>query len=258
MIEIKDLYAGYGKKTVLKKINTYFEKGKVTVLVGPNGCGKSTLLKTVIGLNGKDSGTILYDGISAETLSAGMLAKKVAYLPQNRRVPDISVKKMVLHGRFAHLSYPRKYRPEDIEIAEQAIRWAGLEGKEEELVSRLSGGMQQNVYIAMAMAQNADTILMDEPTTYLDAEHQFCLMDQAQKLAKEGKAVVMVLHDLSLALKTADRIIVMSEGRIVKSGTADEMFDSGILSQVFHVEMEKIRTKRGLCYVCFPKSNISL
>lgn len=253
MIEIRNLYAGYGRKTVLKKINTYFEQGKVTVLIGPNGCGKSTLLKTMIGLNKKDTGTILYDGILAETLSAAELARKAAYLPQNRRVPDITVKKMILHGRFAYLSYPRKYCLEDVKIAEQAIKWAGLEGKEEELVSCLSGGMRQNVYIAMALAQNADTVLMDEPTTYLDAAHQFSLMKMAQKLAKEGKAVVMVLHDLSLALKTADRIIVMSEGRIVRSGTPEEIFDSGILSQVFHIEIEKIRTKRGWSYVCLPK-----
>jgi iron complex transport system ATP-binding protein len=110
--------------------------------------------------------------------------------------------------------------------------------------------MQQKVYIAMALAQDADTILMDEPTTYLDIAHQLRLMDMARQLANEGKAVVMVLHDLSQALRTADHVIVMHEGEVVCQGTSDEVYDSGCLQKAFDVEIERIQTKTGWHYIC--------
>ena len=245
MIELKNICAGYEGKTVLKDANVTFEPGKITVLVGPNGCGKSTLLKAVVRINPHTSGSIFVNGTSIEQLSSAKLAQNVAYLAQNKKAPDISVMKMVLHGRFAYLSYPRKYRPQDIEIAKKALEWAGLADETENIVSKLSGGMQQKVYIAMALAQDADTILMDEPTTYLDVVHQLRLMEMARQLAKEGKAVVMVLHDLTQALQIADKVVVLKSGEIIAQGTADEVYENGSLQKAFGVEIEKIETKRG-------------
>ena len=193
MIELKKVSAGYEGKTVVQDATATFEQGKITVLVGPNGCGKSTLLKSVVGIVRHTAGDIVIDGTSLQSMNTKQVAKKVAYLAQNKKAPDISVMKMVLHGRFAHLSYPRNYRTQDIEIARNAICWAGLESETETLVSKLSGGMQQNVYIAMALAQDTETILLDEPTTYLDVVHQLQLMELVRKLAREGKAVVMVI-----------------------------------------------------------------
>ena len=245
MIEIKNVSVGYEGKNVLHDINMKFQPGEITVLVGPNGCGKSTLLKSIVGIVSHSAGEILVDGISNQQMSAKELAKKVAYLAQNKKAPDISVMKMVLHGRFAHLSYPRKYRKQDMEIAWRAICWAGLEAESEINVSKLSGGMQQKAYIAMALAQDADTILMDEPTSYLDVVHQLRLMDMAKQLAKEGKAVVMVLHDLTQALQIADKIVVFKNGTILSQGTPEEVCEDKSLEKAFEVRIEKLKTQRG-------------
>lgn len=245
MIELKNVCAGYEGKTVVKNANVTFEPGKITVLIGPNGCGKSTLLKSVVRINPHTSGEILINDMSIEDFSSAKLAQNVAYLAQNKKAPDISVMKMVLHGRFAYLKYPRKYRPQDFEIAKKALEWAGMANKAEEIVSKLSGGMQQKVYIAMALAQDADTILMDEPTTYLDIVHQLRLMEMAKALAEEGKAVVMVLHDLTQALEIADQVIVLKDGEIIARGSTDEVYECGSLEKAFGIKIEKIKTERG-------------
>ena len=253
MIELKHVCAGYEDREVLHDVTMSFEPGKVTALIGPNGCGKSTLLKTLVRINSHNSGEILVNGKKIETYKPNELAKQVAYLAQSKSAPDISVLRMVLHGRFAYLNYPRRYREEDIAVARKALQWAGLSDLEDENVSRLSGGMQQKVYIAMALAQDAATILMDEPTTYLDVAHQLRLMDMAKQLADGGKAVVMVLHDLSQALRTADRVVVLHDGQIAAEGTPDGVFASGKLQEVFGIGMERVWTKSGWHYFHFSE-----
>ena len=253
MIELKHACAGYEDREVLHDVTMSFEPGKVTALIGPNGCGKSTLLKTLVRINSHSSGEILVNGKKIETYKPNELAKQVAYLAQSKAAPDISVLRMVLHGRFAYLNYPRRYREEDIAVARKALQWAGLSDLEDENVSRLSGGMQQKVYIAMALAQDAATILMDEPTTYLDVAHQLRLMDMAKQLADEEKAVVMVLHDLSQALRTADRVVVLQDGQIAAEGTPDDVFESGKLQEVFGIGMERVWTKSGWHYFHFSE-----
>ena len=245
MIELKNVCAGYEGKEILHDINTTFEKGKITVLLGANGCGKSTLFKALVRINPHSRGQILVDGKEIKTMMISDLAKKVAYLAQNRKAPDISVLKMVLHGRFAHLAYPRKYRPQDLEIAKKSLAWAGLSEVSEEIVSKLSGGMQQKVYLAMALAQDTETILLDEPTTYLDIVHQLRLMEMARRLAEEGKAVIMILHDLSQALEIADKVVVLKEGRVLSQGTAEEVYENGSLEESFGIKIEKIQIEGG-------------
>ena len=245
MIELKNVCAGYEGKTIVKNASVTFEPGKITVWIGPNGCGKSTLLKSVVRINPHTDGEILIEDKTIDNFSSAKLAQNVAYLAQNKKAPDISVMKMVLHGRFAYLNYPRKYRPQDFEIARKSLEWAGMADKSDELVSKLSGGMQQKVYIAMALAQDANTILMDEPTTYLDVVHQLRLMAMAKQLAAEGKAVVMVLHDLTQALEVADKVVVLKAGEIIAQGTADEVYECGSIEEAFGIKIEKIKTERG-------------
>lgn len=248
MIKLVNVCAGYDGEEVLHHVNLEIESGKVTVLVGPNGCGKSTLLKALVRLNPHTSGEITVGGHAIGEYDSASLARRIAYLPQKRNVPDIRVIKMVLHGRFPYLKYPRRYRSEDIAMARKALQWVGLEHLAEENVNRLSGGNQQKVYIAMALAQETPVILMDEPTTYLDISHQLRVMELAKKLAAEGKAVVMVLHDLSLALQNADFVAVMSCGEIVRSGSVDEIYDSGVLDEVFGVKVHRMETGDGWKY----------
>ena len=254
MITIKNLCGGYGDREILHQVSLNLDPGKITALIGPNGCGKSTLLKTLVGINSFTAGEILINDRNIKEMKTTELAKSVAYLPQNKKTPDISVLRLVLHGRVAYLNYPRKYSAEDIRIAREALHWADLEELAEENVAHLSGGMQQKVYIAMALAQNADMILLDEPTTYLDVAQQLKLLDMAKQLAGEGKGVVLVLHDLSQALRIADTVVLMQEGRVVSVGTPEELYESGRLPEVFGVQIERFRTKNGWHYVCDNKS----
>lgn len=248
MIELESLCAGYPGYTVLTDISLAFHPGKVTVLLGPNGCGKSTLLRTVLGLQSKTGGEVLMDGVSTEQLSSRQMAQKVAYLAQFRSVPNITARRMVLHGRFPYLSYPRRYRSEDTEAAQQALVQADALDIADRPMQEFSGGQRQKVYLAMALAQDTETILMDEPTTYLDVRHQLDVMQVACQLADQGKALVLVLHDLCLAMRVADEIAVLSDGHILQSGTPDAIYTSGILDEVFQITLRRIRTESGWQY----------
>ena len=155
---------------------------------------------------------------------------------------------MVLHGRFPYLSYPRQYSKADKEIAKEAMRVTGSTPYEEMNVSELSGGQRQGVYLAMALAQDTETVFMDEPTTYLDISHQLQVMQTAKNLAKHGKAVVLVLHDLALALSGADRVAVFADGQVRSCGTPEEIYQSGVLDKVFHVGVHRVDTQHGKQY----------
>lgn len=248
MIKIQNVCAGYSGKEVLHQMNLNFEPGKITVIIGPNGCGKSTLLKTLIRLNPLLSGSIMVDGRMIEDYSSSALAQKIAYISQSRKTPDISVQRMVLHGRFPYLKYPRRYRPEDFEAANQAMAWVNIETLAEKNVSELSGGTQQKVYIAMALAQDTPIILMDEPTVFLDISHQLKMLNMAKKLANEGKTVVMVLHDLTQAFAYADEIILMDDGCCLMQGTPEEVYHSGKIDAVFNIKFCRISTSDGWKY----------
>lgn len=250
MIELLKVSAGYDGNDVVHDVDLEIKPGQITVLIGPNGSGKSTLLKTIVRIVRQSSGTILIDGKAINEFSSSDLAKEVAYLAQNKKAPDLSVLKMVLHGRFAYLKYPRKYSAKDIEIAKKALSWANMLEYKDTLVSKLSGGMQQKVYIAMALTQDADTILMDEPTTFLDIVHQLRLMEMAKTLANEGKAVVMVLHDLSQALEIADQVVVMKDGKILDIGSAEEIYQNKSIEEAFHVQLKRSEEEGLTHYYC--------
>lgn len=248
MIEVRELCVSYRNTDVLHHVSVEFPIGSVTVLLGPNGCGKSTLLRAVLGLQPRSSGQILVSGETLEKLTSRRLARKVAYLPQSRGIPDISAFRMVLHGRFPYLSYPRRYRREDCQAALEALRLTGAEELAECFLSELSGGQRQKVYLAMAMAQETQAILMDEPTTYLDIQHQLEVMRISRELAARGKCVVLVLHDLCLALRVADRVAVLENGRIACCGTPESIYQSEILNRVFGVRFQRIWTESGWQY----------
>lgn len=248
MIEIKNLTVGYHKIPAVRDISLTICPGEVLALLGPNGCGKSTLLRTLAGLHKPDGGKILVDRIPINRLSSKALAQKISYMAQSRNIPDISAGRLVLHGRFPYLSYPRRYRKEDYEIAQAAMEQTDSLSLFDSPLGSLSGGQRQRVYLAMALAQCTETILMDEPTTFLDIAHQLELMDLVHALAAEKKAIVMVLHDLGLALEYADKIAVMKDGSLLRLGTPEEIYTSGILNSVFGVRMGRTDTEHGWRY----------
>lgn len=248
MIEIKNLCGGYGKNQILNDISLTFREGQITTLTGVNGCGKSTFLKAVTGILPVTSGEISINGKKSSDFSNSDIAKEIAYLPQSRNLPDMTVFNMVLHGRFPHLSYPRKYSKNDIEIAMQAIKEMEIDDLKDRKLTELSGGMRQKAYIAMALAQGSPTILMDEPTSFLDIGFTFKLMGILEELKGKGKNIVLVLHDLLLALKTSDYIAVMDNGRIVAYGTPDEIYSGNFIKEVFGVAVERTETGNGKEY----------
>ena len=248
MIEIKNLSAGYGGKTVLGGVNAKFETGRLTSIVGVNGCGKSTLLKAILGILPPSDGEILIDGAPLTKMSRNGVAKRVAYLSQGMSLPDMTVGQLVLHGRFPYLSYPRRYSAADREIARAAMEAVGISALADMPRSALSGGMRQKTYIAMALAQDTDHILLDEPTTYLDVRHQLELMKLLGRLADGGKSIVTVMHDLPLAFDFSDEIAVLDKGQIITQAPPAELCDSALLYDIFGIRLGRIEGKDKYYY----------
>lgn len=253
MIELRNVSAGYGDKDILQDVSLTIRPGEVMILVGPNGSGKSTLLRTALGMLPKSSGDVFLDGREIGAYSIREIAQRAAFLTQSRTVPNITAYRMVLHARFPYLGYPRQYRPEDRLIAEGALRRMDAWELGNRPMPTLSGGQRQKVYLAMVIAQQTQAVLMDEPTTYLDAAHQFRTMAMARTLAEEGKAVALVLHDLPMALENAHRVAVLEKGKLIKVGTPEEVYSSGVLETVFEVGVFQADTRMGIRYFCMPR-----
>ena len=246
MLELKNISAGYGNKTVLDSVTATFEKGKLTSIIGSNGCGKSTLLKAILGILPISVGEIAIDGNSISRMKRNDIAQKIAYLAQGKNTPDMTVEQMVLHGRFPHLSYPRRYKDLDREIARNAMEEVGVSHLKKEPLFNLSGGMRQNAYIAMALAQDTDYILLDEPTTYLDISRQRELMQLLKRLADNGKGIVTVMHDIPMALDFCDRIAVLQDRKITALDEPSKIYDLDILKDIFGVKI--VRLPNGKFY----------
>lgn len=248
MMELRQLRAGYGEHMVLDGIDLALRPGEVLALLGPNGSGKSTLIRAALGLLPLTGGQVLIDGADAAALSPRQRAQKAAYLPQTRPVPNITALRMVLHGRFPHLTYPRRFRQEDYAAAMAALEQADAACLARRPMPELSGGQRQRVYLAMALAQDAPTLFLDEPTAFLDVSHQLEVGRLAGQLARQGKAVVLVLHDLPLALSTADRLAVLKAGRLLAVDGPEALCADGILNSVFGIELGRVMTDQGWRY----------
>ncbi len=248
MVETVNVTAGYRKVEILHGVNFCAAKGEITTLIGTNGSGKSTLLRVILGFLPFWDGDVRIDGISLKTMSREALARKIAYLPQGKNVPDISAERMVLHGRFPYLRYPRRYGAEDYRIAGTAMVQTGIAKFAHRQMTELSGGMRQKVYIAMALAQQAEVIVMDEPTTYLDIGQQLKFAQMMKQLSSDGKTIILVLHDILLAMKLSDRIAVLQDGRILKCGTPEDILQSGVVERLYGVTVKSLCTETGVQY----------
>lgn len=248
MIELKNLSGGYGGEPKVSGVDLRFPEGEVTAIVGPNGCGKTTLLTMAAGLLSPYGGEVLLRRRNLSEIPRGELAKEVAFLPQSRNIRGITVRRLVMHGRFPYLGYPRRYRDEDRAIADRAIARVGLGDLADRSLASLSGGERQKAYLAMVLAQETGMIFLDEPTTYLDISCQLEIMTLVRTLAEQGRTVALVLHDLNLAMRHADRVAVMNEGRLRLTGTPEEIHKSGALAEVFGVRVGARDTELGRQY----------
>ncbi len=240
MIQFHQISVGYGSRAVVKQVSFIAPRGQITSLIGPNGCGKTTLLKTACNLLRPSGGQVLFMERPVSQLSRRELAQLAALLPQTREIPAITVERLVAHGRYPHLSFGRQLTALDREKIAGAMEWTGVQDLAHRELQTLSGGERQRAYIALALAQDSEILLLDEPTTYLDIDQKYQVMDLVARLRDRGKTVLMVLHDLPLAFAYSDYIAVLGEGELKAFGPAEEVFQAGAAQAVFHVQGKKL------------------
>ncbi len=236
MIKLENVSYTYpGHAHLLQNITTSFEEYKITSILGPNGCGKSTLLKVICRLLQPSSGKVFLRGQDVHKMKNKEFAQQVALLSQINHPPEILVEDLVAYGRYPHQKYGQGLLPQDHQIITQALEQVKATEYRNRMLHRLSGGQRQRAYIAMALAQNTDIIFLDEPTTYLDINIRFEIMELIRTLNEAGKTIIMVLHDLNLALEYSDHIILMNDGKIVNEGTPQQIIKSGDIDRVFDI-----------------------
>ncbi len=225
---------GYADRVVLDNLDVAIPTGVITTVIGPNGCGKSTLLRTLSRLLKPRKGTVLLDGSDIARLKTKDVAKRMGLLPQTPIAPDgLTVADLVARGRHPHQSWVRQWSSDDADVVAKALRMTGVADLAHRPVDSLSGGQRQRVWISMTLAQGTDLLLLDEPTTYLDLAHAIDVIDLVDDLHEGGCTIVMVLHDLNLAVRYSDNLIVMKSGSIVAQGHPSDVITSELLLDTF-------------------------
>ncbi|MGK8505890.1 ABC transporter ATP-binding protein [Nocardia asiatica] len=229
---------GYGDRVVVDGLSLTITPGVVTTVIGPNGCGKSTLLRSLGRLLRPREGRVLLDGKAISTMKTKDVARIVGVLPQSPVAPEgLTVADLVTRGRHPHQSWFRQWSGTDESEVTTALEQTGITDLADRALDELSGGQRQRAWISMALAQGTDILLLDEPTTYLDLAHSIEVLDLVDRLhADLGRTVVMVLHDLNLAIRYSDQLVVMHDGRVVAAGAPDEVVSVALLREVFDLD----------------------
>ena len=253
------LSLGYGSHSIVGNLNLAIAAGRITALVGPNGCGKSTLLKGLARLLKPWSGTVYLDGVAIAKHSTKDIAKRLGMLPQSPVAPEgLTVRELVAQGRYPHQGWFQQWSREDEQFTEQALAITGITELGDRPLDSLSGGQRQRAWIAMALAQNTDILLLDEPTTFLDLAHQIEILDLLYDLNQtQGRTIVMVLHDLNQACRYADDLVVMRQGQIYTQGSPDVVMTETMVSEVFGIASQIVSDPMTGTPMCVPVSRRS-
>ncbi len=249
MIELHHVTAGYGDKPVLHDITAAFQSGELTVIIGPNGSGKSTLAALCMGLVRPMEGKVRWNGRDLQSIPVKERAVTAGLLSQEHPVPSLSVRRLVMHGRFSQVPWPRTYADDDKVLADRALERAGIMDLADCSVAELSGGQRQKAYLAMLLNQDPEMMFFDEPATFLDLPSQKHLEMTMRSLAREGHGVIAVVHDLNTALKLADRILVMEKGQIRFGGTPEQLLASAIPQEVFGARIVPVMVEGTTEYI---------
>jgi len=251
-ISTKNLNISYGNLDIVKDLNLDIPKGKITTIIGSNGCGKSTILKTIARIIQAKSGDIFVNNINIKEQSPKDLAKVMAVLPQSPQAPSgLTVEELISYGRFPHQKGFGKMRKEDEDIVTWALKSTGIEEFRERPMEALSGGQRQRAWIAMALAQQTEILILDEPTTYLDLAHQLEILNLLEELnRKQGTTIVMVIHELNNAARFADHMIGVKKGKVICQGTAHEVMTKENLRELFNIDAEIVEDPRNNKPVC--------
>lgn len=237
-LQTKGVMFGYAHTPVLQDVSVTVPKGKISVILGANGCGKSTLLKTMARLLAPKEGAVLLDGKHLREIPLKQLARQLGILPQSPSAPGgIRVADLIMRGRFPYRTYFGGVTQEDTQAVSRAMELMGVTELADRSVDELSGGQRQRVWIALALAQQTDFLLLDEPTTYLDIAYQLEILERLDMLNKEkGTTIVMVLHDINFAARYADHLFVMKKGRLIREGAPGEVITPDLLRDVYDLE----------------------
>ncbi|MFH9075431.1 ABC transporter ATP-binding protein [Streptomyces alboflavus] len=237
-LEARGITVGYGDAPVIEGLDLWIEAGRITALVGPNACGKSTLLKSLARLLPPAAGSVLLEGADIHRLPTREVARRLGILPQSPLAPEsITVGDLVWRGRHPHRQFGQRRTAADDEAIADALLATGTAELIDRPVDALSGGQRQRVWIALALAQDTPTLLLDEPTTYLDIAHQIEVLDLLADLNEQtGKTIVLVSHDLNQAALYASTIVALRDGRVVRQGPPAQVLDADLVAEVFGLD----------------------
>lgn len=264
MLKIENLNAGYPHKTILHEINLEVPRGSVVALIGPNGSGKTTLVRALSGVLPVVNGQITLDGKNLNTLGAQERARQVAVVPQVRTLPPaFTVQEVVALGRTPYLNWIGQTSDQDHRIVRQAMQQVDLVELADRNIAELSGGEQQRVLLARALAQQTSVLLLDEPTSHLDLQYQVSFLEKVRQLAHpspeeiaagiEKRAVLVAIHDLNLLNRYADRVALLEHGHLLMVGTPTEVLQPHILSPVYHLPLATLRDAENGSLIVYPR-----
>ena len=244
----------YDETVIVEDLSTSIPSGKITSIVGPNGCGKSTLLRSLARLMKPKGGFVYLDGDAIAKLRTREVAQRLGILPQSPEVPEgLTVRELAAQGRYPHQSWLSQWSKGDERAVEKALETTGVVEFADRPLDTLSGGQRQRAWISMALAQETDTLLLDEPTTFLDMAHQLEVLQLLDRLNREeGRTVLMVLHDLNNAARFSQHMIAISRGEVFTSGTPEEVMTAELFRRVFSVEAEVLADPRTGAPMCIP------
>ena len=233
-LEAEGLTLAYDQLVVAQDLSVQIPRASFTVIIGPNGCGKSTLLRALGRTLKPRAGRVLLEGAPISSMKSKDVARRLALLPQSPIAPEsITVGDLVARGRYPHQGILRQWSAADARAVDVALRATEVDELRERFVSDLSGGQRQRVWLAMALAQETDLLLLDEPTTFLDIAHQVEVMDLCARLHAEGRTLVAVLHDLNQAARYATHLVAMRDGRVVAQGRPEDVVTEPLVQEVF-------------------------
>jgi iron complex transport system ATP-binding protein len=253
-LETNRLTLSYGEQPIIENLDLSIPKGKITVLIGGNGSGKSTLLRSMARLLKPDEGAVLLDGAPIAKMSTKEVAKQLAILPQGPTAPEgLTVLQLVKQGRYPYQNWLKQWSEEDERMVNLALKATGMNELSERTVDSLSGGQRQRAWIAMTLAQGTRTILLDEPTTYLDLTHQIEVLDLLFELNElENRTIVMVLHDINLACRYAHHIVAVKDKTVFASGSPEYIVDEQLIRHVFSMECRIVPDPEFGTPMCVP------